>query len=60
MGIYLLEKENARCRVLDTRWKSNWIGNDGIKHRNKVDKMEVIDSIIVKMWITMWIVWIKL
>ncbi len=49
MGIYLLEKEKARCRVLDTRWKSNWIGNDGIKHRNKVDKMEVIDSIIVKM-----------
>ena len=42
------------------RWKSNWIGNDGIKRRNKVDKMEVIDSIIVKMWITMWIVWIKL
>ncbi len=39
-------------KQLDWKWWN--------KRRNKVDKMEVIDSIIVKMWITMWIVWIKL
>lgn len=42
MGIYLLEKENARCLVLDTRWKSNWIGNDGINVAIKLIKWELL------------------
>ena len=42
MGIYLLEKENARCRVLDTRWKSNWIGNDGINVAIKLIKWKLL------------------
>ena len=42
MGIYLLEKEKARCRVLDVRWKSNWIGNDGINVAIKLIKWELL------------------